>query len=111
VLWTTSAALTGLIGAIYAYSITYIEPPDVFNLGLSVKAFVIMLLGGTASVFGPLVAAFFVEGAVALTQHYFLNYDVGVLGLIIIAAVVLFPRGASALVRDRLFARRGGSAR
>ncbi|HEX3462695.1 MAG TPA: branched-chain amino acid ABC transporter permease, partial [Candidatus Elarobacter sp.] len=29
-LWAVSAALTGLIGAIYAYSITYIEPPDVF---------------------------------------------------------------------------------
>ena len=110
-LWALSAALTGLIGAVYAYSVNYIEPPDVFSLGLSVKAFVIMLLGGTASLLGPLVAAFFVEGAVTLTQHYFLNYDVGVLGLIVIAAVVFFPRGASAFVRDRFFARRHGAAR
>ncbi|HTD33412.1 MAG TPA: branched-chain amino acid ABC transporter permease, partial [Candidatus Elarobacter sp.] len=105
-LWTISAALTGSIGAVYAYFINYIEPPDVFSLGLSVKAFVIMLLGGAATVFGPLVAAFFVEGAVALTQHLSLNYDVGFLGLIVIAAVVFFPRGVSRSLRERLLARR-----
>ncbi len=100
-LWATSAAFTGLAGAIYAYSLTYIEPSDVFNLGLSVKAFVMMLLGGTATLFGPLIAAFLVEGTIALTQHYWLNYDVGVLGLIIIAAIVFLPNGLSAYVASR----------
>jgi len=92
-LWAASAAFTGLAGGIYAYSLTYIEPPDVFNLALSVKAFVIMLLGGTATLLGPLVAAVLVEGAVAVTQHFLLNYDVGVLGLIIIAVIVFAPNG------------------
>ena len=101
-LWTISAALTGLAGATYAYSLTYIEPSDVFNLGLSVKAFVVMLLGGTGTLLGPLVAAIFVEGAVALTQHFWLNYDVGVLGVIIIAVVLFLPNGvAGALAKRR----------
>jgi branched-chain amino acid transport system permease protein len=39
--WVVSAIFTGIAGGVYAYSLTYIEPPDVFSLALSVKAFVI----------------------------------------------------------------------
>jgi branched-chain amino acid transport system permease protein len=98
--WVVSAIFTGIAGGVYAYSLTYIEPPDVFSLALSVKAFVIMLLGGTATILGPLIAAVVVESAIAFTQHVLLNYDVGMLGLIIMAIVLLFPQGVTAFVRQ-----------
>ena len=35
----------------------YIEPPDVFDVLYSVKAIVMVLLGGAGTLFGPLIGA------------------------------------------------------
>ena len=91
--WAISAFLTGLVGSINAYCITYIDPPAVFDMAIAVKSFVIFLLGGPATVFGPVIAAFFIELLATLTCSKLLNWHVGALGLIIMLVVLLFPAG------------------
>ena len=91
--WAISAFLTGLVGSINAYWITYIDPPAVFDMAIAVKSFVIFLLGGPATVFGPVIAAFFIELLATLTWSKLLNWHVGALGLIIMLVVLLFPAG------------------
>jgi branched-chain amino acid transport system permease protein len=56
-----SASLIGLTGAIYAYFIHYINPPGAFDIGTSIKMFVIVLLGGVGTVFGPVIGAFGIQ--------------------------------------------------
>lgn len=72
-----------------------------FDMGLAVKAFVIMLLGGAGTVLGPVAGAFFIELMANLTWSRLLNWHLGSMGLIIIAAILLFPEGFQAALRPR----------
>lgn len=101
VAWMLSATMTGAVGAIQAWWITYIDPPAMFDMGLAVKAFVIMLLGGAGTVLGPIAGAFFIELMANLTWSRLLNWHLGSMGLIIIAAILLFPEGFQAALRPQ----------
>jgi branched-chain amino acid transport system permease protein len=97
--WMLSAALTGMAGAAYANWVGYIEPAAVFDMSIAVKMFVMMILGGAGTVFGPLLGALLVElvGLVAWTQ--LLNYHTATLGVIIVAVVIFVPGGLMSLRR------------
>ncbi len=91
--WMISATMTGLVGSINAYRMTYIDPPSVFDMAISVKSFVIFLLGGAATVLGPVAGAFFVELLATYTWSKLLNWHLGALGAIIMLVVMLAPNG------------------
>ena len=97
--WMLSAALTGMAGAAYANWVGYIEPAVVFDMSIAVKMFVMMILGGAGTVFGPLLGALLLElvGLVAWTQ--LLNYHTATLGVIIVAVVIFVPGGLMSLRR------------
>jgi branched-chain amino acid transport system permease protein len=97
--WMISAAMTAAVGAIQAWWLTYIDPPSMFDLGLSVKAFVILLLGGAGTVFGPLVGAVVVELLANLAWSKLLHWHVGVMGLLIMTIILVFPDGFGVAMR------------
>ena len=99
--WTLSAALIGLSGAIYAYWISFIEPPAVFDIAISIKMFVIVLLGGVGTVFGPLLGAFGIQLLESQVWGNFLGYNLMILGGIVIAIVLFLPSGLVSLARSR----------
>ena len=55
--FTLSAALAGPAGAIYASSVSYIEPGDVFDIVLTVEPIIMAMLGGVGTVAGPVLGA------------------------------------------------------
>ena len=81
--------IAGLAGGLYAYWQSYIAPPVAFDMDISVKGFVIMLLGGPGSVFGPVVAAFALQLVSTLAWGYLLNWHLGLMGILIMVAVLL----------------------
>jgi len=91
--WMLSAAITGLVGSINAYWMTYIDPSAVFDMAIAVKSFVIYLLGGAGTVLGPVGGAVFVELLATYTWSKLLNWHLGAMGLIIMLAIALFPNG------------------
>lgn len=93
VAWMISATLTGAAGGINAYWLTYIDAPSTFDMAIAVKAFVIFLLGGAATVLGPVVGAFLVELLATLTWSKLLNWHLGAMGLLIMIVVLVFPDG------------------
>lgn len=95
--WMLSAVLAGWAGSLYAYWQSYIEPPVAFDMDVSVKGFVIVLLGGLGSVFGPIVAAFALQLISTLVWSHLLTLHLGLMGLLIMAAV-LFPPERNAWV-------------
>ena len=99
--WTISASLIGLTGAIYAYFIHYIDPPTAFDIGTSIKMFVILLLGGVGTVFGLVVGAFGIQILEAEVISNFFSYHLMVFGGIVIAIVLLVPSGVIPFVRRR----------
>ena len=97
--WTLSGLFTGLAGAVYAYWFSYIDPPTVFNVMWVVRMFVIILLGGAGTVFGPLIGAFILESLSELIWSQFLNLHLGILGTIIIITVLIIPNGIVSLMK------------
>jgi branched-chain amino acid transport system permease protein len=94
-----SAVFVGASGAIYASWVNYIEPPDVFDVLFSVKAIVMVLLGGAGSLFGPLIGAGVFLGLEELVWRNFLQVHTGILGLLIVLLVLFLPRGLLSLSR------------
>lgn len=99
--WALSAMLTGVVGAIYAYWFSYVEPPAVFDMLIAIKFFVMFLLGGAATVFGPILAAFFVELVSTAVWSNLLHYHLGALGLGIVLIALYMPHGFMQFVRER----------
>ena len=92
-----SGVFVGMAGAVYASWVHYIEPPDVFDVLYSVKAIVMVLLGGAGSVFGPLVGAAVFLSLEELVWREFLEFHTGVLGLVIVVLVMFLPKGLLSL--------------
>jgi branched-chain amino acid transport system permease protein len=96
--WVLSAVFTSMAGSAYAYWFGYIEPSVVFDLSLAVKMFVMMLLGGPATPFGPVVGAVLVELVEHLAWSRFLAYHGIVFALVIIGVVIFVPGGLSGVI-------------
>jgi branched-chain amino acid transport system permease protein len=104
--WILSAVLIGLAGAIYSWWIGYIEPPAVFDIAISIKMFVIVLLGGVGTIFGPIIGAFAIQGLEATVWGGFLGFNLLILGTILMATALFLPRGVVAFARSRVAALR-----
>jgi branched-chain amino acid transport system permease protein len=100
-----SAVFVGVAGAIYASWVHYIEPPDVFDVLISVKPIVMVLLGGAGSVFGPLIGAGLFLALEELVWRHYLEIHTGVLGLLIVLLVLFLPGGLMSLSRRLAAAR------
>ncbi|MEO8202368.1 MAG: branched-chain amino acid ABC transporter permease [Betaproteobacteria bacterium] len=92
-----SGAFVGAAGAIYASWVHYIEPPDVFDVMYSIKAIVMVLLGGAGSIFGPLIGAALFLSLEELVWRNYLQVHTGVLGLLIVLLVLFLPKGVFSL--------------
>ncbi len=114
--FTLSAVFVGMAGAVYGYYVNYIEPRAMFDIVFSVQAVLAALLGGRATIFGPVLGAFLIEFVTEATNDR--TYDVGpfsahvggqwrliVFGLLMAGTVLFLPRGIIPSVGE-LFERR-----
>jgi branched-chain amino acid transport system permease protein len=101
VAWAISAFFTGLIGGVYAYWFTFIEPANVFDIMIAVKAFVMMMLGGAGTVLGPILGATVLELVSELVWGEFLTVHMLIFGGIIILVVLFLPSGIMDVFRKR----------
>ena len=99
VAWSIGGLYTALAGGIYAYWFTFIEPATMFDVVVVVKLFVILLLGGSGTVMGPLYGAFIFEGISEIVWSRFLNLHLGILGILIILIIFFIPNGLIDTVR------------
>jgi branched-chain amino acid transport system permease protein len=91
--WCLSALFTSMAGAVYAYQTSYIDPPTVFNVVIVVQLFMMILVGGMGTVMGPVVGALLLGGFSEFFRTKFLYIHQGMLGLMIILAVLFMPNG------------------
>ncbi len=99
--WRLSAFCTGLVGGIYAYWLNFIEPPIVFDIMISVKVWLIMLLGGAGTIFGPIAGALILELLQTFIWSRLLRGHMLILGAVIALVVIFMPAGFMDLVRKR----------
>jgi ABC-type branched-subunit amino acid transport system ATPase component/ABC-type branched-subunit amino acid transport system permease subunit len=59
--FVASAVFVGMAGGVYGYYISFIDPLGMFNILLSVQIILSLLLGGRATLWGPVLGAFIIE--------------------------------------------------
>jgi branched-chain amino acid transport system permease protein len=100
--FTLSAAFPGVAGGIYASWVHYIDPSDVFDILLSVKPLVMVLVGGLGTLFGPVIGAAVFLALEEAVWRSFLTVHAAVLGALIVALILFLPHGLMSLNRRRL---------
>lgn len=95
-LFSLSAVVMTLAGAIQAPRWTYIEPSIVFNPTVSFLTVIMALLGGPNRLFGPLLGAVPLFLLFEWLSANFPNHYSIILGLLFIAIVFLLPNGVLA---------------
>ena len=98
--FVTSAVFAGLAGCLYADAVGYVSP-DTYSLTLSINIFVMVLVGGTGTIVGPILGAVIIVVVPQLLESLGLWIDVAE-GVLIIVFLVLLPGGLVSLgnVRD-----------
>ncbi len=91
--WAASAAVTGVIGGVYAFWIGYIDPESVFDLLISLAVILMVLLGGRLLIFGPILGALAYELVDVVAWREFNELRLAVLGITLIAIVRFLPGG------------------
>lgn len=97
-----SAALAGIIGAMYSYRAHTIEPSTAFSLELSAAPILMAILGGSRNWVGPVIgAAIFHTISTTLTLSIGNEYSDLVFAAILITVVLVLPQGLTGLFDRR----------
>jgi branched-chain amino acid transport system permease protein len=91
-----SAVPTALIGGVFAYWITYIDPGSTLGDIISDQALVMVIFGGMGTLVGPAIGAVLIFAFKTLFWAYLSAYEVLyiiILGLVIALTVVFLPNG------------------
>ena len=88
-----SSVFCGLVGAAYASWVSYISPIDSFSILLTLKAAVMVLLGGAGTIFGPIVGSAALVIFEETIWSQFLDLHQGILGLVIVLLIFFLPNG------------------
>lgn len=91
--WMISAAMTGAAGGIWAYWITFIEVGSAFDISISVRGYIMMLLGGMGTVIGPVIGAALFQLVGDLIWSQFSGIHNMLLGALVIVVVLVVPNG------------------
>jgi branched-chain amino acid transport system permease protein len=96
-----SAAIAGPAGAIYASSVFYIEPGDVFDVVRGVEPIIMAMLGGAGTVAGPVLGAVMFEALEQTVWAHLVSVHQAVLGVLVVALALFLPRGLLGRFRRR----------
>jgi branched-chain amino acid transport system permease protein len=97
VAFVIAGALAGVSGVLWVYYCGYVNPSDT-GMDLSVRGLLMLILGGSGSLFGPAVGA----GIIVLLQNVVSSLTARwslVLGIVYVAAVMIFSEGVFSIVK------------
>jgi branched-chain amino acid transport system permease protein len=95
-----SAAFPGIVGGFYAWYASHVEPMSVFPLITTITMIIMCLFGGSGTVLGPVLGAVLLSIIQELVWARFLWVHQALLGTLIVAVVLLMPRGILGILRQ-----------
>jgi urea transport system permease protein len=96
-IWTVSAILCGIAGALYVPQVGIINPGEM-SPGNSIEMAIWVAVGGRGTLIGPIIGAFAVNGAKSFFTANFPEYWLFFLGLIFVLVPLLLPNGIMGLI-------------
>lgn len=106
--WTLSAVLCGIAGALYVPQVGIINPSEMSPAN-SIEAVIWVAVGGRGTLLGPLVGAGLVNGAKSWFTVAFPEYWLFFLGLLFILVTLFLPKGVVGAL-SKLRASKGAQA-
>jgi len=97
-IWTLSAVMCGIAGALYVPQVGIINPSEMSPAN-SIEIAVWAAVGGRGTLIGPLLGAGFVTGAKSWFTATFPEYWLYFLGLLFIVVTLYLPQGVMGLFR------------
>ena len=97
-IWTLSAVMCGIAGALYVPQVGIINPSEM-SPAASIEIAIWAAVGGRGTLIGPIVGAFFVNGAKSWFTVAFPEIWLYFLGALFIAVTLFLPQGIVGLVR------------
>jgi urea transport system permease protein len=98
--WTLSAILCGIAGALYVPQVGIINPGEMSPAN-SIEIAIWTAVGGRGTLVGPILGAGLVNGAKSVFTNAFPEYWLYVLGLLFIGVTLFMPRGVVGLLQGR----------
>jgi urea transport system permease protein len=100
-IWTISAIMCGVAGALYVPQVGIINPGEM-STAASIEIAIWTAVGGRATLVGPIVGAFLVNGAKSWLTVAAPEYWLYVLGALFIAVTLFLPEGVMGLAKKLL---------
>jgi branched-chain amino acid transport system permease protein len=101
-----SAALVGMLGAAYAFSVGYFTTSTVFRIDFSLNMIVYSLIGGLGTLFGPVIGAAIMLFVTQVLLSHLLEVHLLITGLIVVTIVLVIPKGILGTLSDAMRRRR-----
>jgi branched-chain amino acid transport system permease protein len=98
--YALSGFITGLVGSTYAFQQVTIFPQRLFDVDITVLMVIMVVIGGSGTVLGPILGAVGLQLLSEFLRQNFTDLHTFILGGIIIVAVILLPQGAVNYVRE-----------
>jgi urea transport system permease protein len=96
--WTLSAILCGIAGALYVPQVGIINPSEMSPAN-SIEIAIWAAVGGRGTLVGPVIGAGLVNGAKSVFTNVFPEYWLYVLGLLFILVTLFLPNGVVGVVK------------
>lgn len=92
--FVVSAFFPGVVGGIFAYQISYIDPHSAFDIGLSIDMLLMAMLGGAGRWVGPIIGATVVY-LLSQTLSFIIPSELNrvVFGIVLMLVVFAMPHG------------------
>ena len=91
-LFVYSAVIASLAGSLYAHYLNFINPTS-FDLFVSIKFIIMIILGGMHSLWGAVIGAVLVTFLSYEWLHYFEEAEVMIYGVIVMVIIIFLPGG------------------
>jgi urea transport system permease protein len=99
-IWVISAVMCGVAGALYVPQVGIINPGEM-SPAASIEIAIWAAVGGRGTLIGPIVGAFFVNGAKSWFTQAFPEFWLYFLGALFIAVTIFLPQGIIGLLRRK----------
>jgi ABC-type branched-subunit amino acid transport system ATPase component/ABC-type branched-subunit amino acid transport system permease subunit len=106
--FVASTVFVGMAGAVYGYYLTFIDPRGMFSILISVQIVLSLLIGGKATLWGPVLGAFIIEPVNEIANNSLGggNTRLFLFGGLLILVVIFLPQGILPAIESFLFRRR-----
>lgn len=102
--YVLSAIFPGMIGVLFFFKNTTIEPPEAFRLHMSIELIVMVMLGGYGTLLGPVLGAAGYQRlrGILLTSRQFGDIQLIVSGVLLLLIILFLPSGLVGWLRAHI---------